>query len=56
MRDFGAIVVALGLIAFFWALRRYLPPVTCPNCGSTSWLQIDDSTKECRDCGRMFML
>lgn len=51
--SFGALVLAAVAAGGFFLLRRYLPPVSCPQCGSSSWIILGDM-KACRDCGRLF--
>ena len=51
--DLGAVLVLAVVVAGFWVLRRYLPPVACPQCGSGSWIILGDE-KACRDCGHLF--
>jgi hypothetical protein len=51
--NIGALVLLAVVIAVYWLLRRYLPPVSCPHCGSGSWMVMNDM-KQCRDCGSLF--
>jgi hypothetical protein len=37
-----------------WLLRRLLPAVACPHCGSGSWVVMGDM-KQCSECGRLFV-
>jgi hypothetical protein len=53
MPELGALALVAALVAGFWLLRRYLPRVICPGCGSRSWILMNDM-KQCRDCGHLF--
>jgi hypothetical protein len=52
----GVIATLLVMVAVFWLVRRFSPPVTCPQCGGTDIVFLGDSTRECNRCGRMFFL
>jgi hypothetical protein len=46
-----AIAAALAVI---WFLRRILPRVQCPQCGSSSWFLMGDM-KQCSQCVSLFV-
>ena len=52
----GAIATLLVVGAVFWLVRRYAPPETCPQCGSSDLLFLGDSTRECSRCGRIYIV
>jgi hypothetical protein len=47
------LLLALAAVAV-WLLRRLLPAVTCPHCGSGTWNVMGDM-KQCAQCGRLFV-
>ncbi len=52
----GVVVVAGALFGIVWFWRRVTPPAECPFCHSRSWFILGgDHTKQCRDCGRLFV-
>jgi hypothetical protein len=55
VRELGQSLLLVALVvAVFWAVRRFSPPVRCPHCGSTDLIFLSDA-KECSRCGRWFV-
>lgn len=51
----GTIATLLVVVGVFWLVRRYAPPETCPRCGGTELLFLGNSTRECSQCGRIWI-
>ena len=51
----GAIATLLVVVAVFWLVRRHAPPERCPRCGGTDLLFLGASTRECGQCGRIWI-
>jgi hypothetical protein len=48
----AALVVLARTIG--WVLNRATSPPVCPRCGNGSWILLEDTAKECRNCGQTF--
>jgi len=52
--EFGRSLLLVALVvAVFWAVRRFSPPLRCPRCGAVTLIFLGDM-KECSRCGHLF--
>jgi hypothetical protein len=49
-----AAAVFVGVV---WVLRRIIPKVSCPACGSSRWMLMGEGgMKQCLDCSKIFYI